>query len=206
MTMLTKRGRTAPPWTFFIGSAVFHYLGPAFAVLLFVRLAPLGVAGLRIWSAAVVFALWRRPWKMFARPGRRAPAGRAWGLVLAVMNACFYLAIARLPLGTVAAIEFLPVIALAALGARSVRNVAALAAAVGGVYVLTDVRLVGQPVGFAFAFANAIGFAAYIVLAHRAAEHFRGNGIPGASTAWPPRWLSPASPSHRWPAPTPSPP
>ena len=32
------------------------------------------------------------------------------------MNVCFYSAISRLPLGTVAAIEFLPVIALAALG------------------------------------------------------------------------------------------
>jgi inner membrane transporter RhtA len=44
------------------------------------------------------------------------------GATLGVMNACFYLAIARLPLATVAAIEFLPVIALAALGARTMRN------------------------------------------------------------------------------------
>ena len=43
----------------------------------------------------------------------------AWGAVLAVMNSTFYLAIDRLPLGTVAAIEFLPVIVLAALGART---------------------------------------------------------------------------------------
>ena len=32
------------------------------------------------------------------------------------MNVCFYEAIAHLPLGTVAAIEFLPVILVAALG------------------------------------------------------------------------------------------
>ena len=44
------------------------------------------------------------------------------GVVLAVMNACFYIAIDRLPLGTVAAIEFLPVIALAAVGMRTARN------------------------------------------------------------------------------------
>ena len=171
---------TAPPWSFFIGSAVFHYLGPAFAVLLFVRLAPLGVAGLRIWSAAIVFALWRRPWRTLARldrDGRRTVF--AWAAVLAVMNACFYRAIDRLPLSTVAAIEFLPVIALAALGARTARNVAALAAAVGGVYVLTDVRLAGQPLGFVFAFANAGLFAAYIVLAHRAARRFAGAGTFG---------------------------
>ena len=45
------------------------------------------------------------------------------------MNSCFYLAIDRLPLGTVAAIEFLPVIALAAVAARTGRNAARAAAA-----------------------------------------------------------------------------
>ena len=42
--------------SYFVGSAVFHYLGPAFAVLLFARVEPLGVAWLRIASAAVIFA------------------------------------------------------------------------------------------------------------------------------------------------------
>ena len=37
-----------PPHAFFLVSALFHYLGPSFAVLLFDRLAPLGVAWLRI--------------------------------------------------------------------------------------------------------------------------------------------------------------
>jgi inner membrane transporter RhtA len=83
---------------------------------------------------------------------------------------CFYLAIDRLPLGTVAAIEFLPVIALAAFGTRTWRNAAALALAVGGVYLLTDVRLEGEPLGVALALVNALLFAAYIVLGHRVAQ------------------------------------
>jgi inner membrane transporter RhtA len=78
-------------------------------------------------------------------------------------------AIDRLPLGTVAAIEFLPVIALAAVGARSGRNALALGLAVVGVYLLTDVRLEADALGVALAFANASLFAAYIVLAHRLA-------------------------------------
>jgi inner membrane transporter RhtA len=86
------------------------------------------------------------------------------------MNSCFYLAIDRLPLSTVAAIEFLPVILLAALGVRTPRNGLALALAAAGVYVLTDVRLQGEPLGVAFAFANAALFALYIVLAHRVAR------------------------------------
>ena len=163
-----RRLTDAPPATFFVGSAVFHYLGPAFAVLLFARVDPLGVAWLRIVSAAVIFAAWRRPWGGLAaldREGVRTLI--AMGAVLALMNACFYVAIEHLPLGTVAAIEFLPVIGLAALGVRTPRNAFALALAVPGVYVLTDVQLRGEPVGVAFAFANAALFALYIVLAHR---------------------------------------
>lgn len=153
-----------PPHAYFVVSAIFHYLGPAFAVLLFARVDVLGVAWLRIASAAVVFALWRRPWRLLRR--REVIA---WGAVLALMNCCFYEAIDRLPLGTVAAIEFLPVIALAALGARTQRNTLALALAVGGVAMLSQVHLGGDPLGLAFAFANAILFALYIVLAARVA-------------------------------------
>jgi inner membrane transporter RhtA len=174
----------APPESFFIGSAVFHYLGPAFAVLLFALVEPLGVAWLRIVTAAVVFALWRRPWRAFARldgSGRRTVV--AMGVVLAVMNACFYVSIDRLPLGTVAAIEFLPVIALAAVGARTARNAVALLSAVGGVYLLTDVRIEGEPLGVAFAFANAALFALYIVLAHRVAQSGGLSGIDGLGAA-----------------------
>ncbi len=175
---------SAPPESFFVGSAIFHYLGPAFAVLLFARLEPLGVAWLRIASAAAVFALWRRPWRVFGgldARSRRDIVGM--GLVLAAMNPCFYIAIDRLPLGTVAAIEFLPVIALAAIGTRSLRNGLALGSAVAGVYLLTDVRLEGEPVGVAFAFANAALFALYIVLAHRVAQGGRVSGIDGLGAA-----------------------
>ncbi len=174
------RSRPVPPHLYFVVSAVFHYLGPAFAVLLFARVGVLGVAWLRIVSAALIFAAWRRPWRAVARLDRR---GRLllveWGAVLAAMNACFYISINRLPLGTVAAIEFLPVVALAAAGARTRRNGAALVLAVVGVYLLTDVRLEGEPLGVAFAFANALLFAAYIVLAHRVARYPVLDGIDG---------------------------
>ena len=174
----------APPHLYFVVSAVFHYLGPAFAVLLFARVDVLGVAWLRIVSAALIFAVWRRPWRAFARLDRRARRLLvAWGVVLACMNACFYIAIDRLPLGTVAAIEFLPVIVLAALGARNGRNLAALALAVPGVYLLTDVRLEGEPLGVAFAFANAVLFALYIVLAHRVAREEQVRGIDGLAAS-----------------------
>ncbi|GII81957.1 membrane protein [Sphaerisporangium rufum] len=167
-----------PPHVYFVVSAVFHYLGPALAVLLFARIEVLGVAWLRIATAALVLVLWRRPWRLWRRldrPTRRLLAG--WAAVLAAMNSVFYLAIDRLPLGTVAAIEFVPVVVLAAFAARTGRNAAALVTAVTGVYLLTDVRLVAEPLGIAFAVANALLFALYIVLGHRVA---RGEQVSGA--------------------------
>ena len=67
--------REIPPHACFVVSAVFHYLGPAFAVLLFVRVDALGVAWLRIAAAAAVFALWRSPLRALTGPARPGPRG-----------------------------------------------------------------------------------------------------------------------------------
>jgi inner membrane transporter RhtA len=153
-------------------------------VLLFARVDVLGVAWLRIASAALIFAIWRRPWRKFLaldRDGRALIVGL--GAVFAVMNACFYLSIDRLPLATVAAIEFIGPIVLAVIGVRVGRNVAAVIAAAAGVYLLTHVRFVGAPVGVGFAFANAVLFTAYIVLAHRVARRSTMGGVDGLAAA-----------------------
>jgi inner membrane transporter RhtA len=173
-----------PPHAYFVGSAVFHYLGPAFAVLLFARVSPLGVAFLRIASAALVFAVWRKPWRLSAVIDRdTARLLIALALVFAAMNSCFYLAIDRLPLGTVAALEFMPVVLLAAIGVRSLRNGLALALAVPGVYVITNVRFATETTGFVYAFANAALFALYIVLAHRVSRNAALDRIDGLAAA-----------------------
>jgi inner membrane transporter RhtA len=168
-----------PPQSFFLVSAVFHYLGPSLAVLLFTRIDVLGVAWLRIASAAVVFAVWRRPWPRLGRLG----AAERWnlaalGVVLAVMNSVFYLAVDRLPLSTVGAIEFLGTVILAAAGARTRRNTAALVLTTAGVVTITSIRITGQPAGFVFAFANCALFVLYIVLGHRMANA-GGRGATG---------------------------
>ena len=168
--------RRPPPHVYFLVSAVFHYLGPAFAVLLFARVEVLGVAWLRVVSAAVVFAIWRRP-------RRVTRLLLAWGCVLATMNCCFYLAIDRLPLSTVAAIEFLPVVLLAAIGARTPRNGVALALAAPGVLLLTGVHLGAGATALALAGANAVLFAVYIVLADRVAKQEGVSGVDGLAAS-----------------------
>jgi inner membrane transporter RhtA len=182
--MRSRRASALPPHAYFVGSAIFHYLGPSFAVLLFARVDVLGVAWMRIASAALVLGIWRRPLGAFLRSDR---SGQllivALGAVFAAMNACFYVSIDRLPLATVAAVEFIGPIGLAVLGARTARNGAAVVSAAFGVYLLTHVRFAGEPVGIAFAFANAGLFTAYIVLAHRVARRSALGGVDGLAAA-----------------------
>jgi inner membrane transporter RhtA len=183
-TGIAGRAALVPPHAYFVLSAVFHSLGPAFAVLLFARVDVLGVAWLRIVSAGLIFAIWRRPWRSFLRLDRSGQALIVGlGAVFALMNVCFYVSIDRLPLATVSAIEFIGPITLAAVGARSGRNIVAVAAAVAGVFLLTHVRVVGDPFGVAFAFANALLFTTYIVLAHRVARRSAMGAINALATA-----------------------
>ncbi|RUW59354.1 DMT family transporter [Mesorhizobium sp. M7A.F.Ca.US.008.03.1.1] len=173
-----------PPHVWFGVSAVFHYLGPAFAVLLFPHVGVLGMAWLRIATAALVFAPLTRPWRSFA------PADRstrllllAFGACLAVMNCSFYLALDRLPISLVAAIEFVGTIGVAVVGLRSPRNLAALAVAVTGTLLLIDVRWSDDPIGLFWAFLNGALFVGYIVLGHRVAASGAGGGIAGLGAA-----------------------
>jgi inner membrane transporter RhtA len=173
---LPARVGSAPPQAFFLVSAVFHYLGPALAVLLFARVPVLGVAWLRIITAGLVFGVWRRPWRLVFQLD---PAGRrlllALGVVLAAMNSLFYLAVDRLPLSTVGAIEFLGTVILAAAGARTRRNATALFLTTAGVATITEIRLGGHPLGFAFAFANCGLFMCYVILGHQIANADSGH-------------------------------
>lgn len=184
--------QSAPPPALFVGSAISQYLGAAVAVVLFRAVPPVAVAWLRIVAAAGVLAALRRPWRAgwpalwgSARAGagsrrRRALGVVAFGVVLASMNTAFYLAVARLPLGTAVAIEFLGPIGVAAALTRSRRDAGALALALAGVGLLAQVRAGGETFGFACALVAAALWAAYIVLGARVAA--TGHGVDGLAT------------------------
>jgi len=167
-----------PPHLFFVGSAIFHYLGPSFAVLLFPAVGVLGVAWFRIASAALVFAPATRPWRLLARiDSRDRWLIVALGACLAVMNCSFYLALARLPISLVAAIEFVGSIALALYGLRTRRNFAALTLTVTGVFLLIGLRWASDVTGIFWAVLNGALFVLYIVLGHRIANTAGASGI-----------------------------
>ncbi|MET0574595.1 MAG: EamA family transporter [Mesorhizobium sp.] len=173
-----------PPHAWFAVSAVFHYLGPAFAVLLFPHVGVLGVAWLRIASAAAIFAPVTRPWRTLARAERHTRRLLfAFGICLAAMNCSFYLALDRLPISLVAAIEFVGTIGVALFGLRSRRNVAALAVAVAGTFLLIDVKWSNDPAGLGWAFLNGALFVTYIVLGHRLARAGASDGVVNLGAA-----------------------
>jgi inner membrane transporter RhtA len=93
------------------------------------------------------------------------------------MNCCFYLALARLPISLVAAIEFVGSIGLSLYGMRTPRNRVALAIAICGVFILIRVRWSADLSGLGFAFANGALFVLYIVLGHRMARAGASAGI-----------------------------
>lgn len=166
MTEPARHRLLAPALMLVSGTSM--YIGAAAGVSLFRWLDPASVAWLRICGAALVLLA-------IARPGRSAWQGRAlwwagsFGVVTALMNMSFYLAIDRLPLGTAVAIEFLGPISVAAIGSRSARDGFSVLAALTGVILIADVQLSAEPVGMAFALLAALFWAGYIVLGKRVA-------------------------------------
>lgn len=174
----TKAAEMLPPHAWFGVSAVFHYLGPSFAVLLFPSIGVLGVAWLRIASAAAIFAPWTRPWRTLAQADPRTRFLLiALGGCLAIMNCSFYLALDRLPISLVAAIEFIGTIGVALYGLRSGRNFAALALTAVGVFILIDVKWSSDPLGLFWAFLNGVLFVGYITLGHRISQGGASGGV-----------------------------
>jgi inner membrane transporter RhtA len=175
---LNRAADALPPHVWFGVSAVFHYLGPAFAVLLFPSVGVLGVAWMRIASAALIFAPITRPWVTIRQADARTRRLLlALGVCLAVMNSSFYLALERLPMSLVAAIEFVGTIGIALYGLRTKRNVLALSLAVLGVLVLINVKWSSDATGLAWAFLNGAFFVAYIILGHKISESGASGGV-----------------------------
>lgn len=156
-------------------------LGAGIGKSLFGAVGPEGVVLLRTALGAMLLVALTRPWNIRLDRGdfRRLAA---YGIALGAMNLLFYLAIARIPLGVAVAIEIAGPLAVVVFTSRSRRDLAWLALAVLGLAMLLpwpgrDVAL--DPLGIAFAFGAAVGWALYIVYGKRASQ------VPGrVAVAW----------------------
>jgi inner membrane transporter RhtA len=151
--------------------------GAAIAITLFAAVGPLGVVALRLLSAGAFLISTARPPAASLRTPR-AGTLVLYGLVIATMNCCFYLAIERVPLGVCVALEMVGPIAIAIAGSRRRRDAAAVALAVPSVVVLALAHGVNGPVtavGILLALGAGACWACYILLS---AHHARR--LPGA--------------------------
>ena len=123
---------------------------------------------LRIAIAALLLVALRRPWR---HPlSRRDAMGIAlYGLVLGLMNPCFYMAIRTLPLGLAIAIEFVGPLAVALSASRRALDFVWIALAVTGLALLTPLAGASalDPTGVAFALDAAVFWALYILYGQR---------------------------------------
>lgn len=173
--------RRVPAPLLFVAGASSMYFGAAVAFWLFAEIDPASVAWLRSLGAAAVLLAWRRPGKSAWR-GRKFRLAAVFGLVTALMNIAFYEALARLPLGTAVALEFVGPVLVAAFGSRTRRDVAALLLVVVGVLSIVDVQWSGSTLGVLFALAAALLWAGYIVLGKRVADV--GLGVDGLAVGF----------------------
>lgn len=163
---------------FALGSMSSIQLGAALANPLFGRLGPTGVVMLRLLFAAVVLCVAVRP-SLRRRSGPERLVPIALGVTSALMTLAFYEAIARIPQGIVAAIEFTGPLTVAVAGSRRWRDLVWVMLAAGGIGLLT----LGHPAGGALnatgvllAFAAATGWGTYIVLTKRVGQSWPGLG------------------------------
>jgi inner membrane transporter RhtA len=163
-----------PAWSLAILSITSVQLGSALATGLFASVGPAGTAWLRFSAGALFFLALRRP-RVLGRTRGELLAALALGAVTGAMTVCFLSAIARLPLGTTVAIEFLGPLVVAVLGTRSVARLAWPIIALAGVLLVTE-PWVGSvdPVGILFAGGAAIGWGSYILLTARVGDRFEG--------------------------------
>lgn len=156
-----------------LGGVFSLQFGAAFAALLFPRVGALGAVTLRLVVAAVLLLVFVRP-RLRGRSRSDLAVVLGFGLVLAVMNACFYEAIARLPIGVAVTFEFLGPLGLALVMSRRLRDLLWVGCAAAGVALLGGAPQRLDLVGVAFALAAAACWATYILLSAQTGKRFQG--------------------------------
>jgi inner membrane transporter RhtA len=148
-------------------------LGLAVSVGLIGRIGAEGAAWLRLVCAAAILIVLVRPRiTAFSRSGLLSCLGL--GVVTAGLTLLFMAAVARLPLGTASALEFLGPLGVAVARGRGRKRIWTVPAALG-VVLLTEPWL-GRIdlVGVGFALAAALCWAAYILLTQRVGDEVTG--------------------------------
>jgi inner membrane transporter RhtA len=165
-----------------VGSMLFVQVGLAASVGLFDRIGPQGAAWLRLaWAGVLLLVLVRPRRAGFTRSSLLACV--ALGVVTAALTMLFMAAVARLPLGTASALEFLGPLGVAVARGRGPARLWALVAGAGVVLLTEPWHGGADPVGVAYALAAAVCWAAYILLTQRVGDEV--TGLAGLAVSMP---------------------
>ncbi len=172
-------GRTLsaiPPPALVLLGMVSVQLGSVLAKHLFRAVGSFGTVALRLFFAATMLLLLWRPSLRLSRRTWLVVLG--YGVTLGSMNLCFYLALARIPLGIAVTIEFLGPLAVALAGSRRWLDALWAVLAAGGVALLMEGRGDLNLVGLLFALAAGACWGLYILLGAALGRHTtEGNGL-----------------------------
>ncbi len=165
-----------PPTALVLLGIVSVQVGSALAKHLFSAIGSFGTVALRLFfAAAILMLLWRPSLRMDRRTWTVVVA---YGVILGSMNLCFYLALARIPLGIAVTVEFLGPLAVALFGSRRWLDAFWAVLAAGGVVLLMEGRGDLDLVGFLFALAAGTCWGLYILVGAALGRHTtEGNGL-----------------------------
>src|SRR3954462_9173580 len=157
-------------------------IGIAASVGLFDDVGAEGVAALRLaWAGGLLLGPVRPRPSAFSRRG--LVASSVLGVVTGAMTLCFMAAVARLPLGTASALEFLGPLGVAIARGRGAVKLWPATAAVGVLLLTEPWQGVADARGIAFALAAAACWAAYILLTQEVGDEVAG--IQGLAVSMP---------------------
>jgi inner membrane transporter RhtA len=167
--------RRVPAPLLVLAAVVSVQFGGAMAVTLLPLVGVFGSVTLRLTIAAAVLVVVARP-RLRSRSTADWLVVGAFGAVLALMNLCFYGALARIPIGVAVTIEFIGPLVLATVLSHRRKDLLAVAGAALGVILISgvfstpwaDVDLVG----LGLALAAGASWAAYIVFSGRTGARF----------------------------------
>jgi inner membrane transporter RhtA len=157
-------------------------IGIALSVGLFDDVGPEGAAALRLaWAGVLLLVLVRPRPSAFSRRGLIASA--LLGVVTGAMTLCYMGAVARLPLGTASALEFLGPLGVAVARGRGAAKLWPATAAFGVLLLTEPWHGTADAGGIAFALAAGAGWAAYILLTQQVGDEVAG--IQGLAVSMP---------------------
>ena len=166
------------PELLIVGGAVSVQFGAGLATALLREYGPLPVVAMRIVFGMILLILVRPP-RLRGASLDALLSCVGLGIVLMAMNTAFYVALSRIPLGVAVTIEFWGPLTMAVLGSRRLLDLAWVALAAIGIYVLAGGRINSDDgAGIVAIFVAGGCWALYILIGGRMARHWPdGRGL-----------------------------